>query len=120
MYLPVLGFSFESKFFPKKNAMTIPAISNNINTTIGTITPTSTTVDIQVQPPSDVIPAVILGTPSACDDVCLCSIEVDGDSTSDVVLALILGTPFACDDVYLCSIEVDGGSSDVSTIANGI
>ena len=70
--------------------MTIPAISNIINTTIGTITPTNTTVDIQVLPPSD------------------------------VVLALILGTPIACNGVYLCSIEVDGDSSDVNSIANGI
>ena len=75
-----------------KNAITIPAISNNINTTIGTNTPTSTTVhvDVHLQPPSD------------------------------VVLAVILGTPFACGDVYLCSIEVDGDSSDVNSIANGI
>ena len=51
--------------------MTIPAISNNISTTIGTITPTSTTVhvDVHLQPPSDVAMAVILGTPFACDDV---------------------------------------------------
>ena len=41
--------------------MTTPAISNNINTTIGTITPTSTTVDIHLQPPSGIVLAVIMG-----------------------------------------------------------
>ena len=72
--------------------MTIPAISNNINTTIGTITPTSTTVhvDVHLQP------------------------------SSDVILAVILGIPVACDGVYFCSIEVDGDSSYVNSIANGI
>ena len=89
MYLPVLGFVFELNLFPRKNAMTIPAISNNISTTTGTITSTSTTVDIQVLPPSD------------------------------VVLALTLGTPFSCNGVYLHSIEEDGDSSDVNTIVNG-
>ena len=56
--------------------MTIPAISNIINTTIGTITPTSTTVhvDIHLQPSSDIELALILGIP----------IEVDGDN-SDVI-----------------------------------
>ena len=36
--------------------------------------------------------------------------------SSDIALALTLGTPFACDDVYLCSIEVDGDSGDDDSV----
>ena len=36
--------------------------------------------------------------------------------SSDTVLALTLGTPFACDDVYLYSIEVDGDSGDDDSV----
>ena len=48
--------------------MTIPAISNNINTSIGTITATSTTVIIPILPPSDTVLALTLGTPPDSSD----------------------------------------------------
>ena len=67
----MIGVAFELNLCPRKNAMTIPAISNNISTTIGTITPTSTTVhvDVHVLPPSDIVLALILDMSFACDDV---------------------------------------------------
>ena len=64
----MLGFAFGLNLCPRKNAMTIPAISNNINTTIGTINPISTTVDVYMLPPSDIVLTLILGTPFAFDD----------------------------------------------------
>ena len=108
----MIGFSFKLNIFPRKKAMTFPAISNTINTSIGTNIPTSTTVDIHLQPPSDVAVAVILGTPFACDDVYWSSILVDGDSGNDELLCSIEVDSDSSDDELLCSIEVDSDSSD--------
>ena len=100
----MLGFAFELSLYPRKTAMTIPAISNIINTTIGTITPTSTTVhvDIHLQPPSDVVLTLMLGTPFAFDDMYWYSILMDGDSGNDELIR---------------SIEVDGDSGDDGSVS---
>ena len=58
-------------------------VNNNSVASIATITTTSTSVIPHVQPSSDIALALTLGTPFACDDVYLCSIEVDGDSGDD-------------------------------------
>ena len=81
--------------------MTFPVISNTINTSTGTITTTSTTVETHVQPPSDIVLALTLDTPLACDSVYLCLIKVDGDSVNDD---------------SLCIIEVDDDSSDDDSV----
>ena len=94
----------------------MPAISNNINTTIGTITLTSTTVDIHLQPPSDVAMAVILGKPFSFDDVYWRSILVDGDIGNDGLLCSIEVDSDSNDDELLCSIEVDGDCSDDGSV----
>ena len=66
-----------------KKAMAIPNIINNSMTNIAASTTTSTTVMTPVLPPSDIVLALILGTPFACDDVYLCLVEVDGASGKD-------------------------------------
>ena len=68
-HLPAFDFALELNLRPMKKAITIPAIGNNINTTIGTSTTTSTTLIPPALPPSDIVLALILDIP----------IEVDGD-----------------------------------------
>ena len=79
-YLPSFGFALDLKIFHRKKATAIPANITNSITNIGAIT---TTVIAPVLPPSDIVVALTLGTPFACDDVYLCSAEVDGDSGDD-------------------------------------
>ena len=63
--------------------MAIPAIITNSVTSIVAITTTSTTVITPLLLPSDIVLALTLGTPFACDGVYLFSILVDGDSGDD-------------------------------------
>ena len=66
-YLPAFDFALELNLRPMKKAITIPAIGNNINTTIGTSTTTRTTLIPPVLPPSDIVLALSI------------PVEVDGD-----------------------------------------
>ena len=83
IYLPSFGFPLDLEVFHRKKAIAIPNIIINSVTSIGASTTTSTTVIPPVLPPSGIVMELTLGTPFACDDVYLCSIEVDGDSGGD-------------------------------------
>ena len=65
-----------------KSVIPIPKISSIINTSIGTITPTSTIVRTPILPSSGTVLTLTLGTPLVCDGVLLWLVEVDGTSDS--------------------------------------
>ena len=83
IYLPAFGFALDLQLFHRKKAMAIPAIINNSVASIGAITTTSTTVIPPKLPLSDIVLALTLGTPFACDDVYLLSILVGGEGGDD-------------------------------------
>ena len=127
MYLPSFGFALDFKVFHRKKAMEIPVIITNSVTSIGNITTTGTTVMSPVLPSSDIVLALALGTPVACDDVYLCSTEVDSDSgdndffnvdsnSIDNDLCLINVDSDNSDNDSLCLIEVDSDSGEDDSV----
>ena len=68
-----------------KSVMPIPKMSSNINTNIGTITPTSTTVTTPVLPSFDTTLELILGTPFIRDGVYIISFEAEVDLPENVI-----------------------------------
>ena len=116
IYLPSFGFALDLKVFHMKKAMAIPSIITNRVSSIGASTTTSTTLVTPKLPPSDIVLALTLGAPFACDDVYLCSIEVDGDSGDINLLCLIDVHGESNDNKFPCLVEVDGDSGGDNSV----